>query len=214
MTEQEALDLASKARPKTYQRRDPLFMQGEAGGELFLIRSGYVKLTQLGQSGSEVVLWVCGPMSVLGIRSEMNARPYSCSAHAVKPCTALAWSHDAIASVMGRNPRLRQNMSAVLMNRVNELEERFRELATENVSRRLAFALLRLSKEIGRKGPKGIEIQLSREEMAQMTGTTLFSISRTFSQWAREKKVLPGRESVVIPDLRLIEGLARESEGS
>jgi len=210
MSDQECFDLASRSRLRTFHRQDRLFMQGEPQRELFLLRSGYVKLTQLSHSGSEVLLWICGPGSVLGIRAEMNARPYSCSAHAVKPCTAWSWDHEAIAFLMARNPRLRQNMSAILMDRVHELEERFRELATENVSRRLALALVRLSKEIGSQGPKGTEISLSREEMAQMTGTTLFSISRIISQWAKQKLVLPGRQTVVIPDMRRIESLALE----
>ena len=81
-------------------------------------------------------------------------------------------------------PRIRQNLSQVLMSRLHELEERFREVATEKVPRRLALALMRLSKHIGKKVHEGVEVSLSREELAQMTGTTLFTISRILSQWS------------------------------
>jgi CRP/FNR family transcriptional regulator, nitrogen oxide reductase regulator len=210
MTEQECFDLCSRARLKMYRRGDPMFMQGEPGLNLFLLRSGQVKLTQVSPGGNEVLLWVCGEASVLGIMSAMNSRPYSCSAHALMPCTAWAWDQPAISYIMNNSSRLMQNMTIILSNRVQELEERFRELATENVRKRLALALLRLSGAIGRLGPRGIEIALSRREIAQMTGTTLFSISRTLSLWARRKLVLVGRGSVVIPDLSLIESMACE----
>lgn len=211
MVDEETYDIASRARLRTYGKRDAFFMQGEPLRELFLVRSGHVKLTQLSAGGKEVLLWVSGPHSVLGIRAEMNNQPYSCSAYAIEACTAWCWDRAALTYLSSKHRRLGQNMTAILMDRVRELEERFRELATESVSRRLALALLRLGGQIGKKVPQGIEIRLSREEMAQMTGTTLFSISRTLSEWARQKLVLAGRQSVVIPDTEALEALGGEA---
>jgi CRP-like cAMP-binding protein len=101
---------------------------------------------------------------------------------------------------MLRYPQIRKNISQILFSRLNELEERFREVATEKVARRVALALLRLLKHIGKKVHGGVEISLSREELAQMTGTTLFTTSRLLSKWGEMGFVLPRRESVVISD--------------
>ena len=98
--------------------------------------------------------------------------------------TALVWDCATLQNLMEICPRIRQNLSQVLMGRLNELEERFREVATEKVPRRLALALMRLSKHVGKQVHEGVEVSLSREELAQMTGTTLFTISRILSQWA------------------------------
>jgi len=78
-------------------------------------------------------------------------------------------------------------------------------VATEKVAKRLVLALLRLLKHIGKKVDGGIEVSLSREELAQMTGTTLFTISRILSQWGQLGFVLPKRESVLVRDARRLE---------
>ena len=99
----------------------------------------------------------------------------------------------------------------LLVSRLRELEERFREIATEKVPRRLALVLLRLAKQVGKNTPDGTLVSLSREELAQMTGTTLFTVSRVLSNWAEMKLVVPKREAVVIRDVRRLETLTDES---
>ncbi len=104
-------------------------------------------------------------------------------------------------------PEIRGNISRILAAHLEELEERFREVATETVSKRLAFALLRLLKQIGKPSGKGIEVPLSREELAQMTGATLFTISRVLSGWSEKGFLISRRESVVIIDPGWLEAM-------
>jgi len=112
----------------------------------------------------------------------------------------LIWENSKLQELLDRHPRLRVNITHLLASRLQELEERFREIATEKVARRLALVLLRLAKQIGKSSGEGTQISLSREELAQMTGTTLFTISRVLSRWAEEGLVIPKREAVVIID--------------
>jgi CRP-like cAMP-binding protein len=114
---------------------------------------------------------------------------------------------------MAEYPQIRANINNILTNRINELEERFREVATEKVAKRVALALLRLLKSVGKLSSAGIEVSLSREELAQMTGTTLFTISRLLSRWAEEGFVLPRREAVLIRDPKRLVNLGDEEEG-
>ena len=102
-------------------------------------------------------------------------------------------------------PKIRRNISQILTNRLDELQERFREVATEKVAQRLALALLRLVKKVGKPSMGGMEVSLTREELAQMTGTTLFTISRLLSKWGDEGFVVPRREAVVVLDTRKLE---------
>src|SRR5260370_7223037 len=110
-----------------------------------------------------------------------------------------------------RYPQIRRNISQILAGRLQELEERFREVATEKVARRLALVLLRLIKQIGKPERDGIQVLLSREELAQMTGTTLYTISRLLSKWSEQGVVTPRREAVLINDLTLLEPLPAEA---
>ena len=70
----------------------------------------------------------------------------------------------------------------------------------KNRNRRLALLLLRLGKQIGKITDHGIQVSLRREELAQMTGTTLFTISRLLSRWSEKGLVLARREAVIILD--------------
>jgi len=200
LSHDEILKIASCARPKSFARDESVFMQGQPARCLLLIRTGAVKVTQISSSGNEVILWMYGKGNVLGVLSEPTGDLHPSSARAMEATTALIWDCATLQNLMEICPKIRQNLSQVLMSRLHELEERFREVATEKVPRRLALALLRLSKHVGKKVQEGVEVSLSREELAQMTGTTLFTISRILSQWSKEDFVASRRESVVLRD--------------
>ena len=205
LSQDEILKIAACARPKTFGRDESLFMQGQPARCLVLVRTGSVKVTQISSNGNEVILWMYGRGNVLGVLSDPNGDCHPSSARAMEATTALVWDCATLQNLMEICPQIRQNLSQVLMSRLHELEERFREVATEKVPRRLALALLRLSKHVGKKAHEGIEVCLSREELAQMTGTTLFTISRILSQWAKEDFVESRRESVLLRDPQRLE---------
>ena len=200
LSRDEIVKIATCARPKAFARDESLFIQGQPARCLVLIRTGSVKITQISSGGNEVILWMYGRGNVMGVLSEPNGDCHPSTARAMEPTTALMWDSTTLQSLMEACPRIRQNLSRVLMTRLHELEERFREVATEKVPRRLALALMRLSKHVGKKVHEGVEVSLSREELAQMTGTTLFTISRILSQWAKQDFVESRRESVLLRD--------------
>ena len=72
------------------------------------------------------------------------------------------------------------------------------------------LALLRLVKQVGKPAHGGMEVSLSRDELAQMTGTTLFTISRILSKWGEEGFVQPRREAVVVLDSRRLAQVSTE----
>ncbi len=193
-------ELALRARPKAFVRDEMVFTQGSPTRNIALIRSGSVKITQLGPNGSEVLLWMHGTGNIVGSFSESKSREHTCSARAVEQTTALVWDFASIQGLMLEHPQINENASQILNSRLNELEERFREVATEKVARRVAFALLRLLKHVGKKVHGGVEVSLSREELAQMTGTTLFTISRILSRWGEKGFIRPQRKAVIVCD--------------
>ncbi len=198
-------DVARQARPKVFARNELLFMQGQPVHNLALIRTGCVKIMQLAPNGNEVILWIYGVGNVVGGLSESKSGNHSCSVRAMEQSTALVWEYATLQSLMLKYPQIRKNTSQILFSRLNELEERFREVATEKVAKRVALALLRLLKHIGKKVHGGVEVSLSREELAQMTGTTLFTTSRLLSRWGEMGLVSPRRESVLVRDQSRLE---------
>jgi len=206
LEERECREIASCARARTFARDEILFTQGQPVRSLILLQSGSVKHTQLSSGGNEVLLWMSGIGDAVNLEPE-SACGHTCSARAMERCRAMVWEYNRLQTLLTQYPQIRKNISMILAGRLHELEERFREMATEKVARRLALTLLRLLKRVGKPGRGGMEISLTREELAQMTGTTLFTISRVLSSWAEKGLVLPRRQGVVINDPKKLESI-------
>jgi len=206
LSRQDCMEIASCAKARTFARDELLFMQGQPVRNLVLIQTGRVKLTQLSPNGNEVILWMNGAGDAVGVPADTSVVSHTCSARAMEHCRALTWEYARLQQLLVQYPQIRNNINQILAGRLNELEERFREIATEKVAKRLALALLRLVKQVGKESHGGVEVSLSREELAQMTGTTLFTISRILSKWGEQGFILPRREAVLVRDpQRLVE---------
>ena len=192
--------IAAAARVKTFARGEMLYLEGEAVQQVVLLTSGFAKLTRNGLNGMEVILRIGVPGDVLGATGLFSNGRHGSTAQAFRGCRALVWEASAFKSLMERYPVLHQNMARILGGDLLELEERFREVATEKVGSRLARQLLRLVKRIGWPVEGGVEIDVSREDLAQMTGTTLFTVSRLLSACEADGIVRPRREAVAICD--------------
>jgi len=214
LSEHECKEIAACARARTFARDELLFIQGQPVRNLVLIQSGSVKSTQLSPNGNEVILWMSGSGDSVGVPADTPACSHTCSARAMEQCKALTWEYSRLQNILSEHPQIRRNISRILSSRLNELEERFREVATEKVAKRVALALLRLLKHVGKHSSEGVEVSLSREELAQMTGTTLFTISRLLSRWGEEGFVLPRREAVLIRDPMRLAQMGDEPQGA
>ena len=99
-------------------------------------------------------------------------------------------------------------MLAMLIHHLNDMHERFREISTERVAARLSSQILRMMHQVGRQVNGEIEISISREELAQLVGTTLFTVSRLLSDWDRQGIVVARREVVSVRNLRALADLS------
>jgi CRP-like cAMP-binding protein len=191
----------------TFARDELIYLQGQAVQSLILILSGCVKLTQLSSSGNEVILWMKGEREPIGVYGDPSVCLciHTCSARVMERCTTLIWDSLRVQQLLVAYPRIAANISQILSDRLEELEERFREIATERVARRLALALLRLTKQVGKPHDAGVQVSLSREELAQLIGTNLFTTSRILSKWNEAGVVMARREAVVVRDIKWLQ---------
>jgi len=200
LRESECTEIGKRARGRSLADNEVIFMEGDPARSVVLIQTGTVKLTRLSAGGSEVILWMAGRGESIGMLSDTLTHCYACTARTVEPTRALIWDSTVMQGFLEEHPRIRENIGHILSSRMNELAERFHEVATEKVSKRVALLLLRLVKQIGKPAFGGVEVSLSREELAQMTGTTLFTVSRLLSRWGELGYVLPRRAAVVVLD--------------
>jgi CRP-like cAMP-binding protein len=200
--------IAAAARVKEFERGEMIYIEGDSVQQVFLLTSGFAKINKLGLSGSEVILRFSAPGDVLGAMGLFSTGRHCTTAQSFRMCRALVWEPLVFKALAEQFPVLHQNMARIVGGELLELEERFREVATERVAPRVARQLVRLLDKIGRRVEDGIEISLSREELAQMTGTTLFTVSRLLSAWEDRGMVKPRREGVTICDVPALNAIS------
>lgn len=176
------------------------FHQGEDSTMLYVIVSGRVKLSQVTSEGNQVIVNYFGPGEGLGIVMALNDLPYPLSAEAIEPCVAVGWGRDTMRDLMSHNAQLAMNGMNMVGRRFTQMQSRFQELATQRVEQRVARALLRLVRQFGRRTDEGvlIDMPLSREDLAQMTGTNLYNVSRILSKWESNGLIATGRKQVTL----------------
>lgn len=176
------------------------FHQGEPAKVLYVLVGGRVKFTQVTAEGHQVLVRVIRPGEMFGTVAALGDAAHPAAGEATGDCAALGWRSEVISGLMEQFPRIALNVVRFLAGRVEEFQDRYRELATERVERRVAHAILRLAGQIGRKVEGGIliDLTLSRQDIAEMTGTTIFTVSRTLSGWETQGIIESGRERVLV----------------
>ena len=188
------------------------FHQGEDSTMLYCIVAGRVKLSRVTADGQQVIVDYFGPGEGLGIIMALNEQPYPLSAEAIEPCLAVGWRRDVMLQLMADNAQLALNGLRMVGQRFTQMQSRFQELATQRVEQRVARALLRLVRQFGRRVDEGvlIDIALSREELAQMTGTNLYNVSRILSKWEHAGWIVSARKQVILKKSHELVALAED----
>ncbi|HUO86586.1 MAG TPA: Crp/Fnr family transcriptional regulator [Thermoanaerobaculia bacterium] len=204
--------MAATGTGRDVTRHQRLFHQGDPASHLWFVASGRVKLTQVGADGQEVVVRFVGPGEIFAGVALLPGASYPVNAEVVEAGRLLTWPHAVVARLAAEHPQLALKTTATIAARMSELQHRFRELATERVHQRIARALLRLARQAGRRTDEGVLIdhRLSRQDLAEMTGTTLFTVSRVLSRWEAEGILAVGRERVVVRDPHRLVAVAED----
>ncbi len=176
------------------------FLQGDPADVLFLLVQGKLKLTQSDPDGQETLMRAIGAPAFFGAVALVQDGVYPVNAEAMEACESLAWSRASISGFMLKYPELSINAVQLMADSVKEFQERFRQMATDRVERRLAHTLLRLASQSGKKTPEGvlIDLPLTRQDLAEMSGTTLFSVSRLLTAWENQGLIMAGRERIIL----------------
>lgn len=192
------------------------FLQGDEAKYLYVLTSGQVKLMQSNPNGQQVNLRTIYPWQMFGALGAARGEgaTYPATAQALENSTALATPSSFLRSMLETRPYLSFDLMNLMTTYIQEMQARYRELATERVEQRVANALIRLAGQTGFRSDKeaGIELSFSRQDVAEMTGTTLYTVSRLLSDWERKGILKTGREKIKIlkpHDLvRIAEGLS------
>ena len=203
-TDEDLKLFAQRGIPRSIEEAEFFFFQGDPAIYSYILVSGRAKLTQTNQAGQQVNLRTLTAWDLFGALGAVRENAtYPATAQALESSTALAIESDFLKQMMQTRPYLNVNLMQLMTGYIMEMQERYRELATERVERRIALTILRLAGQIGKRlegNQMLVELPLSRQDVAEASGTTIFTVSRVLADWERRGLVEAGRERVVIRD--------------
>lgn len=193
--------LASLTHLQRAERGDVLFHQGDPPGLAYILVSGRLRLVQHTTDGKDVTLANFVPGDVIGLVMILTRESYPGTAEVIDRSELLALTGPLMWELLQANSALGARVIRILAERLYEAYNRIRELSAERVQQRVARSLLRLVQKVGvvdKNGAVRLDIRLSRQDLAQMNGTTLETISRTLSSWENDGLIESGREQIII----------------
>jgi CRP-like cAMP-binding protein len=210
-TDEDLKLIAQQGIERSIEEGEFFFFQGDAADYLYVLVTGRVKLMQTNPAGQQVNLRTISEWQMFGaLGAVREGAPYPASAEALENSMALALKSETMHEIMETRPYLSFDLMKLMTGYIQEMQERYRELATEKVERRIARVLLRLASQMGIKKKDGIELTFTRQDLAEMSGTTLYSVSRVLSDWERQGLVEAGRERVLIRNPHGVVSIAEE----
>ena len=199
---------------RSLKRGEALARQGDEARTFYVIERGLLKLVQLTPEGHELIVRFVGPGEPFGGVVALDGAIYPVTALAVEPADLRGWPKPTLTRLLGRFPQVRTNIMREMTAHMTDALTRVRELTTERVGQRLAHALLRLMRQVGKMTPDGMLIAhpLTRQELAELTGTSLYTVSRTLSQWQADGILHSTNRRLLVKQPRRLEALAETPE--
>lgn len=159
-----------------------------------------MKLTKLNEQGKEVILRYIGTGEVTAAIAVLKNWDYPVTAESVEKTDVTVWDKPTTIQMMHTYPDIAINLLGIILERIDDVQNRYLEVCTEQVDQRIARSLLRLMRRAGSKTRDGIliDIPLSRQNIADYSGTTLYTVSRTLSAWEKNGWIKSGRAQIVI----------------
>ncbi|SEN35888.1 cAMP-binding domain of CRP or a regulatory subunit of cAMP-dependent protein kinases [Paracoccus alcaliphilus] len=200
--------LMARATSRRVGQGDAVFEQGATAVAFYLLLHGRLKVTQVTSDGQQVIVRVVHPGDLFGFARALARPDYPGTARAAVESIVIGWPMGDWDAVVENNPRLAINAMQTIGQRLDEAHTRLREMSTQEVERRVAHAVLRLAEKAGRieGGGTRIDFPITRQDIAEMTGTTLHTVSRLLSAWETRGLVTGGRQKLTVIDA---DGLSR-----
>ncbi len=204
LNDDELGELADLSIERSFMTNEFIFWDGDAPDWLYLVAEGKVKVVKHSSLGKEFIIAFFDPGEMFGEVAVFENKPYPASAQAVAETKVVGIKREDFIAFLANRPQVALKIINVLGGRLRNAQNRLKDLAGERVEQRLASVLLMLSAKLG------LILPFTRQEIADMAGTTIETAIRVMSQMKDRKIVRTVRGKVIILDM---EKLRLLSEG-
>ena len=202
--------VAAVARLKSYERGDSIFAEGDPSDAFIIIVSGRVKVFKSTPAGKEIILEIFGAGDPLGAVAVYEGAPFMASALSLEPTQVLSIEQSAFFRLLEAEPAFVRGLLSGLTLRLAELTRRLADLTGARVEARFARLFLKLCDQIGKpdRGGVFIPMPLARQELADLSGTTIETAIRIMSRWQKDDVLLTEKDGFVVLDRNALEEAA------
>lgn len=199
--------IAELSRLRQYDRGEVIFVEGDPPDVFLTIVEGRVKVFKATPAGKEIILEIFGAGDPLGAVAIYESAPLPASAVALEPTQCLSIARQDFFQLLEHHPALVRGLLSSLTIRLAELTRRLVELTGTRVEARFARLFIKLADQIGKPERRGtyVAMPLSRQELADLTGTTIETAIRIMSRWQKEDVVRTDKDGFVIVDRAALE---------
>jgi CRP-like cAMP-binding protein len=201
LSEERLNALSVAMRIHEFERQQTLFHQGEPSTLAYIVISGQIRLVQHTLDGKDVTMGLFTAGGMIGVIMLLTGEPYPGTAQVLETSRVLSMPAPVVWGLLEQQSPFGMQLIRMLSHRLLEAHNRIRELSAERVQQRLARCLLRLVEKVGvdeQMNGIRLDIRLSRQDLAQMNGTTLETISRILSAWETEGIIVSHREQISV----------------
>lgn len=207
----EIREILDQAHPFLVEPEHEVFAEGAEAERFFLLLDGHIRVERTNAGGDRVVSLHIPPGQLFGIAAALGRDTYPATAVAATQCVALWWPQSLFDGFAARFDGFADEVHRTVGHRFEEMNSRVMELATQQVEQRVACALLRLTRQNGRRTDSGIEIAfpITRRIISEMTGSTLHTVSRLLSAWEKGAILESHHRHINVLDLAQLEALSQ-----
>lgn len=211
LSEAALAEIAGQGAGRRVEAGEALFEQGAPAHRFFLVAEGRMKVTMVTAEGKQVFVRLTGAGDFCGLALALSRPDYPATCRAAVPSFVISWPMCYWGKLLEAHPAVALRVTQAMGRHIEDVHSRLTELATEEVERRVAHAVLRLARQAGRPVEGGVDVDfpVTRQDLAEMTGTTLHSVSRIVSVWSAQGIVRRGRARIVVSDIAALEEIAR-----
>ena len=202
LEQRELEQFAQVAVPRSWERGEILFREGDTGDSCYLVRSGAVLLTREHQDGRMVALAEMRAGGLFGELAMFRGERRSATAEAIEDTAAVALLAGDVRGLVRRNPDLALKLLEALAERVSITTERLLRQSFQTVAGRVAGTLLAqcVTRQAEGAPEQDVLIRATQAEIAQLSGTSRESASRFLATLERAGLVTLGRGKVTVHD--------------
>ena len=177
--------LIMSAKPVELVARRRLFAAGQPASAVYVVLSGWIKLSRGASNGRDVVLELAGEGCVFGELGVISGAPRGADAIALSECQVLAMEGAVLLDILRINPAALFEMTKILCERLTRANAQLEDSLLAGAEMRLARGLMRLAAQSATRSGRGllIDLGLSQKDIGEMTGLTRESTNKHLGAW-------------------------------